>query len=325
MPTPALEITDLTVRYGTTTAVAGLTLAAQAGSVTAVLGPNGAGKTTTIECAEGLRPFQGGTIRVLGHSPGSLQARARVGVMLQDAGLPLGRRVKEVLHLAGRVHDRPLPIDPLVEELDLGAVLTTPVRRLSGGQRQRLALALALIGRPSLAFLDEPSAGMDPHARAAAWATVRRLRQSGCAVVLTTHHLDEAEELADEIHILQRGALLASGTAPELIARYAASGSVEVVLDRRLTPDQAADLADAMRPATTRAEADRWVLAAASPADVPALIAACAAWCADQGCAILRLTSGGGTLEHAYLRATDRAQQDRSMSDGDAHLGEAGA
>lgn len=315
VPTAALEISDLTVRYGPTTAVDGLTLTASAGSITAVLGPNGAGKTTTIECAEGLRGYQRGTIRVLGHRPGSPQARARVGVMLQDGGLPLGRRVSEVLDLARGVHPDPLPVADLVTDLDLAGVQRTPVRRLSGGQRQRLALALALIGRPSLAFLDEPSAGMDPHARAAAWTMVERLREEGCAVVLTTHHLAEAEELADEIHILRSGTLLASGTAPELIARYAAPGSIEMVLDRRLTPDQEEALTARVRPATTRIVGDRWVITAPGSQEVPGILAACAAWCAEQGRTILRLTSGGGTLEQAYLRATSEAPTEAGSVD----------
>ncbi|WP_454300623.1 ABC transporter ATP-binding protein [Salana multivorans] len=196
MPAAALEISDLLVRYGPRTVVDGLSLTAESGRVTAVLGPNGAGKTTTIECAEGLRRPTGGTIRVLGHAPGSPAARRCTGVMLQDGGLPLGRTAGEVVALAAALHPGTLSGPELLERLGLTAVARTPVRRLSGGQRQRLAFAVALCPQPDLLFLDEPSAGLDPHGRREVWDLVRERRSAGSAVVLTTHLLEEAQELS---------------------------------------------------------------------------------------------------------------------------------
>ncbi|WP_345037704.1 ABC transporter ATP-binding protein [Georgenia daeguensis] len=217
---PALRVTGLRKTYGSREVVRGLTFTAGRGELTAVLGPNGAGKTTTVECCEGLRRPDGGSIEVLGLDRASRASdaalRARVGVMLQDGGLPLAPRARAVLAHVARLHDHPLDPDRLLTRLGLTDVAATPVRRLSGGQRQRLALAVALVGRPELVFLDEPSAGLDPQSRLAVWDLLRELRDGGTSLVLTTHLMTEAEELADHVVIIDAGQVVAAGTPAEL-------------------------------------------------------------------------------------------------------------
>ncbi len=195
-----------------------MTWAARHGQVTAVLGPNGAGKTTTIECAEGLQRPDSGEVRVLGADPWQAgpDHRARVGVMLQDGGLPVGSKPVRLLHHLAAFHRSPADVDTLVDRLGIGAFSDTTVRRLSGGQKQRVALAAALVGRPEVAFLDEPTAGLDPHARLDVWDLVLETRDSGCAVIVTTHSFEEAQRLADHIVIVNRGRVAAQGAIAEL-------------------------------------------------------------------------------------------------------------
>jgi ABC-2 type transport system ATP-binding protein len=186
--------------------------------VTAVLGPNGAGKTTTMECAEGLRRPDSGEVRVLGADPwrASADHRACVGVMLQDGGLPGGTKPVRLLRHLAAFHHSPANVDTLVDRLGIGAFSGTTVRRLSGGQKQRVALAAALVGSPEVAFLDEPTAGLDPHARLDVWDLVRETRDSGSAVVVTTHSFEEAQRLADHIVIVNRGRVVGQGSLAEL-------------------------------------------------------------------------------------------------------------
>lgn len=218
--TAAVEVTDLRRSFGSTIAVDGATWSARAGEITCVLGPNGAGKTTTIECLEGLQQPDGGTVRVLGTDPLTADAdhRARVGVMLQDGGLPQSVTPRRLLrHLAAFTAGTGAG-EQLVRDLDIGAFDTTPVRRLSGGQRQRVALAAALLHEPDVAFLDEPSAGLDPHARLDVWRIVEAQAERGAAVVVTTHSFDEAERLAGRIVIMHRGRVVADAPTSELVA-----------------------------------------------------------------------------------------------------------
>jgi ABC-2 type transport system ATP-binding protein len=205
-------------RYGRTVAVHDASFTAAPGAITAVLGPNGAGKTSTVECCEGLRRPDGGAVRVLGRDPirDGRWLRARVGVMLQGGGLPAGARAGEVLRLAAAMHARPRPPAELLTGLDLAEHERTTVRRLSGGQRQRLALAVAVVGRPDVVFLDEPTAGVDPQGRLVVWDLIRRLRDAGVAVLLTTHLLDEAERLADRVVLMAGGRVVATGPPSEL-------------------------------------------------------------------------------------------------------------
>lgn len=214
----AVVVDGLVMRYGTKAAVDGMSLAVQSGTITAVLGPNGAGKTTTLETCEGYRRPQAGTVRVLGLDPATQRADLlpRIGVMLQSGGAWSGVRAEEMLRHVAALHANPLEVPMLVERLGLEECGRTPYRRLSGGQQQRLGLAMAVVGRPELVFVDEPTAGLDPHARRTTWELLRELRADGVTVVLTTHHMDEAEKLADEIHIIDHGRLVTSGTPDQL-------------------------------------------------------------------------------------------------------------
>ena len=216
----AVSVRDLRKTYGAVEAVAGATWSAAAGSVTAVLGPNGAGKTTTIECLEGLTRPDGGSAEVLGVDPWGASAdhRARIGVMLQDGGLPnTARPVPLLTHLA-RLYAAPAPVSALVDRLGIGEFARTPLRRMSGGQKQRVALAAALLPRPDVLFLDEPTAGLDPFARLEVWRLVREEADRGACVVVTTHSFEEAERLADHVVIMARGRVVADGSLDQVRA-----------------------------------------------------------------------------------------------------------
>lgn len=222
----SVQIREVSHRYGDRLALDGMTWDAAAGEITCVLGPNGAGKTSVIEMAEGLRQAQHGSIRVLGVDPWHATAdhRARVGVMLQDGGLPGSVRPLRLLeHLATFYCDDDRA--QLVDTLGIADFGRTPTRRLSGGQRQRLALAAALIGRPDVAFLDEPSAGLDPHSRLDVWDLVSAARDRGCAVVVTTHSFEEAERLADRVVVVAAGQVVADGTVSSVRAADGVEGA----------------------------------------------------------------------------------------------------
>jgi ABC-2 type transport system ATP-binding protein len=215
---PVLEVRGLTKRYGPLVAVDELSLAVDYGTILALLGPNGAGKTTTLEVCEGFRHADGGTVRVLGLDPArQLSAlRPRIGVMLQEGGLHPGIRCGEMLRLAAATAAHPLDARMLLRRLGLDAVERLPCRRLSGGQQQRLSLAMAIVGRPELVFLDEPTSGLDPQARHEVWSLIGDLKSDGVTVVLTTHYMEEAERLADDIIIIDRGRVVGSGPPREL-------------------------------------------------------------------------------------------------------------
>lgn len=218
MPNPdsAVRVAGLVVKFGRRAVLDGLALDAKTGALTAVLGPNGAGKTTLIRCCTDLvRPSQG-TARVLGLAPGSRLLAGRIGLMPQSAGSWSGIKAIELLHYLAGLYANPLPVPELVERLGLSDCAKTPYRRLSGGQQQAVNLAGALIGRPELIFLDEPTAGMDPHARRATWLLLRELRANGVTMLLTTHAMDEAEALADQVFIVDRGRVAISGTVRQL-------------------------------------------------------------------------------------------------------------
>jgi ABC-2 type transport system ATP-binding protein len=203
----AVEIENLVVRYGEKAAVDGLSLTVSAGTVTSVLGPNGAGKTTMVESCEGFRRPASGRVRVLGLDPVADHDRLvpRIGVMLQEGGAWSGVRAVEMLRYVAGLHAHPLDVGMLVDRLDLHSCGRTPYRRLSGGQKQRLSFALAIVGRPEIAFLDEPTTGLDPHGRREIWQVVRELRDAGVTVVLTTHAMDEAEQLSDQVYVVAAG------------------------------------------------------------------------------------------------------------------------
>ena len=206
-------------RYGAVEALRGVTFEAPAGAITAVLGPNGAGKTTAIEICTGQRRRDQGSVEVLGRDPAVRDPvwRARVGVMPQPAGsgasgIYPAARVRETLEQFAAMYADPLPPDPLLDRLGLAKAAKRPWRRLSGGEQQRLSLALAIVGKPELVFLDEPSAGLDVEGRIALWELLEELREAGVTVVLTTHAMDEAERLADHVVIIAAGTVRATGS-----------------------------------------------------------------------------------------------------------------
>lgn len=227
----ALVADDLTLSYGSVRALDGLSLTAERGAVTALLGPNGAGKTTAISCATGLLRPDRGTVRVLGTDPwrSGPEHRARVGVMIQDGGLTSGASAMQLLRYGAKLHTSPLDVDEVAEHLGIDSFARTLVRRLSGGQRQRLALALAIIGRPDLVFLDEPTAGMDPTIRRRVRELIRALAHTGTAVVLTTHLMDDVVGLADAVRVISRGRVLASGSVQDVISDHRSADGAVVV------------------------------------------------------------------------------------------------
>ncbi len=211
-------MSGLGVTLGGRPVLDGLSLVAARGQLTGVLGPNGAGKTTLMRCCAGLVRPDRGEITVLGGVPGSPQVAARIGMMPQNTGAWSGIRPLELLRYLASLYAHPLDVDALADRLGLHPLARTTYRRLSGGQQQAVNLAGALVGRPELVFLDEPTAGMDPHARRATWELLEELRASGVSIVLTTHAMEEAAALSDRIHIVDRGRVAVSGTVEELTA-----------------------------------------------------------------------------------------------------------
>ncbi|MCX6540332.1 MAG: ABC transporter ATP-binding protein [Actinobacteria bacterium] len=215
---PAVEVDDLVVRYGDLVAVDHVSFCAEAGAITAVLGPNGAGKTSTIEVCEGYRSATSGSTTVLGMNPQTEQTKLskRMGVMLQEGGVSLGARVGDIVRLYCDLYGKGVSPSALLESVGLGERIRSSYRRLSGGEKQRLSLALALAARPDVAFLDEPTSGVDITGRQLIRGIVRELADQGCAVVLATHELDEAERVADHVVIFDRGRIIADGTLDDL-------------------------------------------------------------------------------------------------------------
>lgn len=246
-------LTNVRKTFGETIAVDQLTMTARTGEVLALLGPNGAGKTTTIEMCEGfLRPTSG-EIRVLGLDPAREpeRVRERIGIMLQGGGSYSGITVTEMLTLAASYNANPHDPEWLIALLGLDKVRKTTYRRLSGGQQQRLSLALALIGRPELVFLDEPTAGMDAQSRSLVWDLVRAMRRDGVTIILTTHLMDEAESLADQVVIVDHGNVVARGTPAELTEGQ--DSVITFTTDRPLeTETFAGHTLTAVRPQTYR-------------------------------------------------------------------------
>jgi ABC-2 type transport system ATP-binding protein len=300
---PAVEIAGLVKRYGKTTAVDGLSLTAALGAVTGILGPNGAGKTTTIEICEGYRRPDGGSVRVLGLDPvrdaGAL--RPRVGVMLQSGGIPPSVPAADYLSLLSRFHTRPVDTAVLLDMVGLTPVARTAYKRLSGGQQQRLSLAAAVIGRPELVFLDEPTAGMDPQARHATWELIGQLRTAGVSVILTTHFMEEAERLCDHVVIIDRGQLVAEGTPGQL------TGTVGQLRFRAEPGLDIESLLAALPPGSAAKEspAGHYVIEVRGSVD-PLLLASVTAWCAERRVLANSLRIENRTLEDVFLELTGK-------------------
>ncbi|WP_293821184.1 ABC transporter ATP-binding protein [uncultured Corynebacterium sp.] len=297
---PALALNNVVKKYGSTTAVNGLSLSVATGEVFCLLGPNGAGKSTTIEMAEGFIHPTSGTIDVLGLDPSSEpdSVREKVGIMLQGGGSYSGIRVLEMLELSARYSTHPLSPQWLLETLGLEGVARTPYRRLSGGQQQRLSLALAIIGRPELVFLDEPTAGMDAQSRLAVWDLVRALRRDGVTIVLTTHLMDEAESLADQVAIMDHGQLVAHGTPAELTAQTDSTGlsfSTDIDVDM-----------EALATAGIKATKSRPLHYRLSQTGTPETIATLTSELARQGVLLRYLDAAHRNLEEVFLDLTGR-------------------
>ena len=283
--------------------VSGVSLLAERGQVTALLGANGAGKTTTLECAQGLQKRSGGSISLLGQDPASAGAdlRSRVGVMLQDGGLPPSARPLPLLrHIAG-LYAQPWPVDDLVQRLGIDTFSRTTVRRLSGGQKQRLALAAALMGRPEVLFLDEPSAGLDPQSRQLVFELIGELRDAGMGIILTTHLMDDAQRLADYVYIIDGGRNVAEGTVQELLQRGPA---VEAGPDhvRTLTFDAKPGLdLSGVLPADVVVLEERAGSYTATGALTPRHLAALAEWWAGHDIMPAAMTLQARSLEDVFL------------------------
>ncbi len=219
MPTPVVEVRNLRKRYGDKVAVDDVSFDVAPGEIFGILGPNGAGKTTTVECLAGLRDADGGVLRVLGSDPQAHPERIRedLGVQLQEARLHDKITVEEALRLYAAFYSDPADVDELLTLLDLQDRRRTQFAKLSGGQKQRLSIALALVGRPKVAILDELTTGLDPAARRATWELVERVRATGVTILLVTHFMDEAERLCDRLVIIDEGRVVAHGTPAELI------------------------------------------------------------------------------------------------------------
>jgi ABC-2 type transport system ATP-binding protein len=299
--TPAAVLCDdLVIRYGSKTAVDGLSFSVDAGEVLAILGPNGAGKTSTIETLEGYRSPTSGRVRVLGMDPERDHRKVvgHIGVMLQKGGIYPTMTARQVVHLFSRYYDDPEDPDKLLELLNLeGAASRTPWRRLSGGEQQRVSLALALVGKPDVAFLDEPTAGVDPEGRLIIRQVIRDLRSRGAAVLLTTHELSEAERVADRVIIMSRGKAIATGTLAEL----AASAGVEGILFEAtpgLDRDSLASSVEIAAEDVTEPTPGSYRITCEG---TPHQIAALTAWLASQNLTIRNLRTGGGNLEDVYM------------------------
>ena len=311
MPVAAITVSGLVVRYGPVLAVDGIDLSASFGEVLAVLGRNGAGKTSTVEALEGYRPAAAGTLRVLGLDPHRVEDHVkltrRVGVMLQQGGVYPAMTPREALRLWAAYYDNPLDPAELLERMGLvGTVAATPWRRLSGGEQQRLSLALALVGRPEVVFLDEPTAGVDPQGRLAIRGVIGELRDAGVCVVMTTHELDEAERVADRIVIIDQGRLVAAGTAAELTSGAGPSagtgggaGGAGIRFRAPAGLDTAA-LGEHLRASVLSVAAGEYLVAAPG---TPAVIAALTGWLAEQELPLSDLRTGE-RLEDVFLRLT---------------------
>ncbi len=295
---PAIEVTDLTKRYGDLRAVDGVSFSVEPGEVFAILGPNGAGKSTTVEILEGHRKRDGGLVSVLGIDPakGGREYRNRVGIVLQSAGIDKELSVREVLDLYATAYTRRRPVDEVLEAVELTEKADARVRSLSGGQQRRVDLALGLIGDPELIFLDEPTTGFDPAARRRSWELVRKLTADGTTVVLTTHYLEEAEQLADRVAVMSGGRIVAEGT-PEALRANADSGTVI----RFALPSVNAPLSDLLDPLVGEASGrDRRIeiVTSAPTAD----LAHITAWAVDRGIELQGLVVESMNLEDVYLQ-----------------------
>jgi ABC-2 type transport system ATP-binding protein len=296
----AVEVTDVVVRYGDVTAVRGVSLVVPRGKVLALLGNNGAGKTSLLQVCEGFRQSDGGSALVLGLDPSADHdaLMPRLGIMLQSGGFYPWATTTEILRLFAGFAERPLDTGMLMDRLGLRDCARTRFRRLSGGEQQRLALAVALVGRPELIFLDEPTAGMDTEARHTTWRLVEELRADGVTVLLTTHLLDEAERLADHVVIMDSGVVAATGTPAELTA----AAGIDLLSVRAEPGLPVAGLAARLHGATVLEESPG-EYAVEGELDTTAM-AEVLGWFAGAGAQVTAVNTRRRTLEDVYLSLT---------------------
>jgi ABC-2 type transport system ATP-binding protein len=297
---PVISVRDLVKRYDSHEAVAGIDLEVRQGEIFAFLGPNGAGKTTTVEILEGFRQRTDGAVSVLGHDPATAGRdwRERVGVVLQESEPEPGLSVRECLAMYAGYYRKPRDIDETIALVGLTARAGVLGTRLSGGQRRRLDFALALIGDPELIFLDEPTTGFDPSARRAAWEVVAGLRQLGKTIFLTTHYMEEAEYLADQIAVLSAGRIVARGTARTLGGRDHLATAISFTLPDGLA---ARDLPEGLRPLAEPAANGSTVLHSESPLVHLQMLSN---WALGRGFDLPDLDVHRPTLEEVYLSLT---------------------
>ena len=298
-PSTAIRVERLSKMYGERTAVADVSFDVRAGSIFALLGPNGAGKTTTVEILEGYRHLDAGTVRVLDLDPtiDAALLRHRVGVMPQQGGIYPQLRPLEALRLFASFYRAPRDPDELIREVGLEDALGQRYRYLSGGQQQRLSLALALIGRPELVFLDEPTTGMHPRARRSTWETIRNLKSAGVTVVITTHLMDEAEQLADDVLIINHGRVVVRGTPDSLMA---ATGGALVRFRTGAMVD--VDRLQSRLGLPIQSTGRNGYVLAEQPS--PALISALTSALQEQHVLLSELRVGNPSLEEAFLELT---------------------
>jgi ABC-2 type transport system ATP-binding protein len=296
-----VEVRSLVKRYGGRAVVDGLSFSVEPGEVFALLGPNGAGKTTTVEILEGYRQPDGGHVRVLGLDPTRQGARLkpRIGLMLQQGGLFPQITPREALNLFAAFYPDAQDPEALLNQLLLREVATTRFRQLSGGQKQRLSLGLALVGKPELVFLDEPTAAMDPQARRSTWNIIRSLSLRGTTVLLTTHFMDEAEQLANRVAIMDRGELIALDSPAGL--RQAVANEIRFATQPVVAEVDVAN-ARGLPPTRVERENDGTLLLHVEP--TPQTISALAGWLATQGALLTELRAGSRSLEQAFLALT---------------------
>ena len=295
-----ITVRDLRMSYGHYEAVRGIDLDVPHGEIFAFLGPNGAGKTSTVEILEGFRTRTGGEVRVLGEDPARAGSdwRARVGVVLQESAPEAWLTVRECLSMYAGYYPNPLPVGRALELVGLTDKADGRCDRLSGGQLRRLDMALALIGDPELVFLDEPTTGFDPAARHTAWDVIAGLRELGKTIFLTTHYMDEAEALADQIMIIAAGKIVASGTPATIGGRASAATTIRFTLPDGVTPG---DLPGLPAPVTAGRGGTVEIL---HDQPVPVLHTL-TTWALQHGYPLSDLTAHRPTLEEIYLRLTE--------------------
>ena len=301
---PIIEVSEVRKRYGATVAVDGISFTVRAREILGIVGPNGAGKTTTVECLEGLRRPDTGTVRVLGLDPRrqGAELRQRIGVQLQQAALPDRLKVWEALDLYASFYRHPADWRLLLEEWGLKAKRDAAFADLSGGQRQRLFIALALVGQPEVVFLDELTTGLDPQARRTTWELVRQVRAKGATVVLVTHFMEEAEVLCDRVAIVDRGRVVALDS-PEALVRGLRAG--QRLRFRPLGPFDPDVLHALSGVQDVDRDGDQVIVTGDGP-----LLATVAAALADKAVPVADLRSEEANLEDAFLALTGRALRD---------------